>query len=313
MKPSISVIVPVYNTSAYLEKSIQSLINQSFKSFELIVINDGSTDNSLEICEKFAEKDSRIVLISQENKGIGSVRKIGMEKAIGDYIIHVDSDDYVENNFLEELFNQIHVTNADICLCDFNRFSSQTTEYGSQETDLKSDTIINGILTETIFGGLWNKMVKRDLIQQNNLSINSNLKMYEDLNLVIEMLTKTEKISYVNKALYNYRTNEQSITHQRNPETIISAFITVENLSSILDSEKHKNSLNEFKLGVKRDVLLYGDFNKVKNLYPETDIHIKQSTLLTKFQKLVLLLLANKQENLSYAILKLRKKFKSIF
>lgn len=118
----ISIIVPVYNVEKYLDRCVQSILIQSFKRFELILVNDGSTDNSFEICQKYRKKDSRVILISQENKGLSAARNTGLNNAHGDYICFIDSDDFIEKDYLKLLLNNLKSNNADISICEY--FSS---------------------------------------------------------------------------------------------------------------------------------------------------------------------------------------------
>lgn len=115
----ISVIVPIYNTSKYLSKCIDSIINQTYKNLEIILVNDGSTDNSLDICNKYKLIDSRIIIINKDNGGLSSAKNIGLDNHKGRYIAFIDSDDYVDNNFIGELYNNLISTNSDISLCNY--------------------------------------------------------------------------------------------------------------------------------------------------------------------------------------------------
>ena len=117
--PVISIIVPVYNVEKYLDRCIQSILVQSFKKFELVLINDGSTDNSLKICQKYREEDNRIVLISQPNKGLSAARNTGLENIHGEYVCFIDSDDFVEKNYLRSLYNNLEKNKADISICEY--------------------------------------------------------------------------------------------------------------------------------------------------------------------------------------------------
>lgn len=116
----ISVIIPIYNTESYLEQCIQSVINQTYKDLEIILINDGSTDNSGLICQKWKEQDPRIRYIKKENEGQGIARNLGIIRATGEYIIFVDSDDYLDKNLISKVYHYISEQNADICVYAHN-------------------------------------------------------------------------------------------------------------------------------------------------------------------------------------------------
>ena len=119
----ISVIMPVYNAQKYLEESLNSILCQTFDDFELIIIDDGSTDNSYEICERYKEKDERIIVIHQINQGPSVARNIGIKKAIGKYIVFCDSDDILDKNALSLLYNAMEKYNADLAICGYSRFT----------------------------------------------------------------------------------------------------------------------------------------------------------------------------------------------
>ena len=120
MVSKISIIVAVYNVEKYLKRSLDSILNQSYKNIEVIIVNDGSTDNSRNICEKYAELYSNIKVIHKENGGLSSARNIGIENATGEYIGFVDSDDYISSNMFEEMYNRIIESDSDIAISSFN-------------------------------------------------------------------------------------------------------------------------------------------------------------------------------------------------
>ena len=116
--PKISVIVPIYNSEKFLNKCLDSIVNQTLREIEIILINDGSVDSSYQICERYAEYDKRIILINQENKGVSSARNAGIEKASGEYLGFVDSDDYIEAEMYSKLYNSAKRYDADLVNCD---------------------------------------------------------------------------------------------------------------------------------------------------------------------------------------------------
>nr|WP_297308290.1 glycosyltransferase family 2 protein [uncultured Flavobacterium sp.] len=312
--PLISVIVPVYNTEKFLIQSIESLLAQSFENFEIILINDGSTDNSDEICKSFEKKDKRIRYYKQENRGIGAVRNRALKLIKGDYVIHVDSDDYVEPDFLECLHKKIVDMQADLVYCDFYRFNDNLKWIDKQYSNLTSDDIIQKILTESFFGGLWNKLIKTSVFIDNDIQISENLSMYEDLLFVVQVLTNCNKICYVNKPLYNYRENLFSISYNRNLKTFESAFFVIEQLEKKFSTvSQNQYALIDFKLLIKRDVLLFGQKHKLKNVYPEVDKYIYKSKVLTNFQKSCLILQYLQMNFLVKILLRLRKTAKKTF
>ena len=118
MSKKISIIVPIYNTEQYLERCLQSLINQDYKNIEIILVNDGSEDNSLDICNKYKNKDNRIIVIDKEHTGVSDTRNIGIKRATGDYIGFVDSDDYIDKDMFKNLINGAEKYKCEISMCD---------------------------------------------------------------------------------------------------------------------------------------------------------------------------------------------------
>ena len=125
----ISIIVPIYNSEKYLERCINSILNQTYTNFELILINDGSKDSSLKICRKYASKDNRIVVIDKENEGVSIARNMGIQRAKGELISFVDADDYIEKTFLEDMLNVMSKYNVDYVTCGYNRVYDDHTEH----------------------------------------------------------------------------------------------------------------------------------------------------------------------------------------
>ena len=177
--PKVSIIIPIYNNEKYLMESIDSVLNQTFQDFEIISINDGSTDNSLKILEEYAKKDSRIKIVTQENKGAGSARNEGLKLAKGEYLAFLDGDDFYNLDFLEKMLKKSIDTNSDIVICRANRFDTETGETSKINYSLKTnflpekDVFSYKDIPDKIFNIAqnwnWNKVFKRDFIEKNNI------------------------------------------------------------------------------------------------------------------------------------------------
>ena len=173
MVSKISIIVAVYNVEKYLKRSLDSILNQSYKNIEVIIVNDGSTDNSRNICEKYAELYSNIKVIHKENGGLSSARNIGIENATGEYIGFVDSDDYISSNMFEEMYNRIIESDSDIAISSFNyvKEGKILPEDNSGDTCIftKSEAI-NGFFNLTCpfnYSFMCNKLFKKELFKEN--------------------------------------------------------------------------------------------------------------------------------------------------
>lgn len=209
----ISIIVPIYNAEKYLNKCLDSLINQSKEELEFILVNDGSTDSTEEIIKSY--KDKRIKYFKNKNQGIGKTRNFGIEKATSKYIMFLDSDDYLEENACEELFNKASSEKLDLAICDYYKLY----EDGIKE-DEKLPSFENTTLKETpnllldINLAPWNKIYSRELITKNNIRFVENLK-YEDAPFVAECLDKAKKIGKVDLMLNAYIIHGNSETTVR--------------------------------------------------------------------------------------------------
>lgn len=208
----ISIIVPSYNAEKSIDKCITSLINQTKKELEFIIINDGSTDSTEEIIKKY--KDKRIKYFKNKNSGIGKTRNFGIEKAKGKYLMFVDSDDYLENDACFSLFNKIEKSNSDVVVSNFykvydNRKESiNILEFNNCTLEEKPD-LINIVNTAP-----WNKIYRTSLIKDNNVFFPENIK-YEDAPFVLECLDKASKISQIDEYTYNYVIHNNSETTVR--------------------------------------------------------------------------------------------------
>ena len=218
-KPKISVIIPVYNVEKYLVECLDSLIFQTLKDFEIICVNDASTDNSLEILERYAKNDARFVVVSQENQGPGVARNNAIDIAKGEYIVFVDPDDWIEVNALEKIYSYFKKTNANVVQFDYREYSEEKNKYKEQNFkinllnlcnyDISKMNVYNSIVLgkKNLLGygmAVWNKAYSTSYIKANNIKFAPN-KHGEDHIFSIMSALCTENIYYLNEYLYNYR------------------------------------------------------------------------------------------------------------
>lgn len=208
MKDLVSIIVPVHNSEKYIEKCLNSIINQTYKNIEIIVIENGSTDNSLEILKDYKDKIKLEIL---KEPGLSKARNKGLELSNGEYIAFVDSDDTIEPTMIEELINNLKENKSDLSCCDINEIHEKTNkkikrnEY-PRESITKEE--INNNYIKFNFA-IWNKLYKKEIIGKYKIEFPLNLK-YEDIPFVLLYLSKCNKISKVNKYLYNYLIHSES-------------------------------------------------------------------------------------------------------
>lgn len=204
----VSLIVPIYNSQNYLEKCIKSLLNQTLKDIQIILINDGSTDGSEKIIKSF--DDERIVYISKNNEGIGKTRNLGIDKATGEFLAFVDSDDYLNEHFCEYMYQKAVNDDCDLVVCDF--FEDRNTLVGIKFKDFK-DTNLRETpeLINNINLGPCNKLYKKSLFDDKSNRFEENLK-YEDAPFVVKMLLSANRIGKVNDYLTYYVIHSNSET-----------------------------------------------------------------------------------------------------
>lgn len=294
----ISVIVPVYNTSKYLDKCLSSLVNQTIKDIEIIVINDGSTDDSLDIIKIFKKKYNNIILIDQKNMGISISRNNALDIARGEFIGFVDSDDYVSNDMYEKLYNNIKNNNSDIAVCNYINFIPDDNSFFNQDINMNGNTNLCEMpsLLYDIDYAPWNKLYKKSL--WDDVRFPEKLK-YEDINAVIKVFLKAKKISFEDSYLYYYMINSSGQTKTINDRVLDIIPIFEDLVSYCMDYDiKIKNALkylcvskyfeycqliindnNEKLLDIfleKVYVSLNNNFNNWKYIYIKRGINLKE-------------------------------------
>ena len=316
----ITIIVPVYNVEKYLEKCIKSIICQTYKNFELILVNDGSSDMSGKICNKYAELDKRIKVFHTTNKGVSHARNIGLDNANGQYIGFVDSDDFIEPNMYEVLLKKIKEEDSKIVVCGYNVVLKKSIINRTKNIDKKlncEEAIEEIFYGNTIQGFLCNKLFDRTLFLYKRLD--ENMDICEDLYIVCNLIYEVNDISYTSECLYNYVMREDSATND------IKSMVSNENkLKELEVLNKLKEDLNnEFNdiiddykgiLLIYIYVYFYKEINKNKFLKNNLKKEIKlnknnymKSKYFSKKEKLIYLIMRY-IPNLYMKYLSLRKR-----
>lgn len=208
MEIILSVIIPVYNTGEYLRRCIESVLNQSFKNIEVILINDGSTDNSGDICDEYSINDSRVKVIHKENEGVSIARNIGLDKAKGQYIGFVDSDDWLDRDMYQSMINNAYSNKADIVICDSNTIYDKkrrvidTISLLNKSKSIDSCSISKELLLN-LAGSVWRGIYKKKLINDNNIRFPEGLKLSEDRVFNILAIGYSNSIYYDKVCRYN--------------------------------------------------------------------------------------------------------------
>lgn len=202
--PKVSIIIPVYKAESYIHRCIDSILTQTFQDFELLLIDDGSPDKSGSICDNYAQNDNRIRVFHKKNGGVSSARQCGTDNASGEYIIHVDPDDWIEPHMLAELYNKAQEENADMVICDFYVDIKNKTILKKQEPSNLNHMTVLCELFQQLHGSCCNKFVKSTCFNKFNIKFPLQLSYCEDLFVNTCLLLNDIKISYLPKAFYHY-------------------------------------------------------------------------------------------------------------
>lgn len=219
MAIELSIIIPIYNAEKVLKRCIDSVLKQTFGNFELILVNDGSTDLSLDICNKYKNFDKRIKVIHTDNRGASAARNIGLEAAEGTYIQFIDADDYIAENMCERMVKALKSSNADMCLCGYNIISNEN--FVKKTSLFEKEGEINNLYWELYrLSGityLWNKLFIKEKIQEK---FDEDTSFGEDLCFILHYLKNNRKIKCISDELYFYNTSTEG-SLSKNYESII--------------------------------------------------------------------------------------------
>lgn len=267
----VSIIVPVYNTAKYLEQCLESVVNQSLKDIEVICVNDGSTDNSLEILERYAQKDERIKIITQHNQGQSAARNKGLEIAQGRYIGFVDSDDWIDETMFEKLYQNAKSYDSDVAMCSISMFSEKTGECSTNDPymtiDLFPKSFENRAFTpQETFGFIFricvspcNKIYNRTFLEKNNIRFFEGL-FWEDNVFFLKMFLSSKKISLIRECAYFYRKFSSTSTCTGDDYKKLD-FFEIYNLKEQILREKNllpqNKNLTKYFYEAKKNTLLY--------------------------------------------------------
>lgn len=249
MRPLVSVIIPVYNVGEYIEQCLRSVMSQSYSNLEIIVVDDGSTDSTFDICSRLAQEDNRILIIHIENSGVSVARNVALKNAKGEYIGFIDGDDLIEPKMYEILMNQMSASTSDIVICGFDNKEHIT--HCSLETVWKEYTS-DVFMEQSFFSStvqvertLWHMLFKRKTLE--GLQFDSDLINGEDNLFILKAYLKAENISLTSKVLYHYIKRKNSLTTSNfSKEKVVSRFESSMRQAQILQ-EKYPKHLKQIK------------------------------------------------------------------
>ncbi len=279
MKPVISLVMPVYNAEMYLERALDSILNQTLEDWELILVDDGSKDNSGAICDQYANRCGKIKVYHQANGGCSAARQTGMKYVQGDYVLHIDSDDWLEKNALSEYYQTINRTKADIIYS--NAYCNDKGIWHFMEVDTPEE-MVRAILGQKMWGVLWNKMIKVDIAKKWG-SVPANVSMWEDIAYILPCLLHCNTLAYLDKALYHYNIdNEDSMIHRVQSKNMTVEYCNAVNffedcLKEVKQKDKYIKELQRLQLHAIRDFIddiRFKDYDKFIQTYPDATAHI---------------------------------------
>lgn len=249
----VSIITPVYNAGAFLEKTIQSILKQDYTNWQLILIDDGSTDNSGDICDKFSGKDSRIITKHIRNSGVAKARNIGLGIADGEYITFCDSDDIVEPFFISLMVEKIHDEYVDLCIGSFYIDINSSSELFSAPVLGKVEKHNFDIMLTNWYNIFWftlcNKLFKQEIIKQHNLQFAEGLSMSEDALFVLQYMEKIDDMYCMEDGIYHYIQHlGSSLTHKFNKDRLRGFDIVADEFRQLSNVKGFPQLVNEKEL-----------------------------------------------------------------
>lgn len=306
----VSIIVPVYNVEKYIEQCLQSIFNQSYKNIEVIIVNDGSTDNSKSIIKKFCNKYKNIIYIEQKNQGLSMARNRGLKEAKGNYIAFVDSDDYIDRNYIQDMYNEAIEKDSDIVICGYSKVCDNGTVIendlcgGKKQGLYSGKDVAEAMLDIEIKGYAWNKLYKNNYNFRESMKFEKDKKI-EDYYPVFRTIVSSQKVSIIKKSLYNYRQRETSIVNNSNNQLVNDFFYAcskIIDLAEKLNLKKEKieffkgncyklTMLNYMDLNSDKGFKLYFDFKRLGyDIYEPSYYGLLKSSVFTSKDKLLILM-----------------------
>lgn len=298
MNPKVSILVPVYGVEQFIERCAISLFEQTFDDIEYVFVNDCTPDNSISILEriigKYPHRKNRILIIHHEvNKGLAGARNTGVENATGDYILHVDSDDYIEKDMIELLVNKAIAEDVDIVMCNsFLEWSNRKIIFNQTFSENK-DIMIKQILRIEATPSIWNKLIKKSLYTVNNIKTLEGVNYGEDLLVMPQLIYYANKIAKIDKTLYHYiQSNPNSYTQFFSEKNINNLKVVFTELESFFIKNKIEGIQQDIKIGKAKKKIEIVSFAQLENL-KKIDIsffetNVEKTISLNLYQKCLL-------------------------
>lgn len=249
-----------------LPRMLNSLFAQTFLDFEVLLIDDGSTDDSSILCDKYAEKDNRIRVFHTQNEGVAMARQLGIENAEGEYCIHADADDWVESVMLEEMYGKAQEDDADVVIADYF-MNKSIGEFVVKQcpSSMLPQTVLQDMFNNKIFGALWHKLIRTELYRKYELRFFHGINHCEDLLIWVQLLQHSDvKIAYLSKAFYHYWSNENSITRHFTRRTYEMRLRFRDKLKELLYLSDSQEIMDKASFGIFTEAFIYNVLTKAE-------------------------------------------------
>lgn len=262
MSPKISIVIPVYNSAKYLRECLDSICNQSFADWEIVAVDDGSPDESPAILEEYAARDRRIRVIHKPNGGVSAARNDGLEAAVGEYVLFVDSDDWLELNALQTYVDAISKKNVDVVITDYWTWNEDGSEksfsFFAREFLTEDKSVILDVQRTVLYRGyspypspncgymfsaLWSKLIRRELLIENGIRFSRTLKLYEDGLVALQVFQHAKMVCYKKVATYHYRILNNSLCHINELKLVTDCSDILNEIQTFLDRHDVEENL----------------------------------------------------------------------
>ncbi len=298
----VSVIIPTFNTGDYLNRCLNSVTLQTYKNLEIIVVDDGSAEETHKICDEWAKKDKRIKIIHKQNGGVSSARNIGLDKCTGKYVMFIDADDYIDNSMIEKMLNKIEgydcvyckyilkCKNSNIYINEFNIKNLNNADRLKYFIGNKSKLKNNMLYKNSIMGSNWRILFRKDLTK--NIRFDENLKYSEDFVFIMEILQKQPQINYLDEYLYYYCENEISYSSSINMKKIDYSYQILPYMYKYFDKNLYYKELAYFEIStilnfysiLKSNNLNLNSLDDEKKLFVNKNLTFKKIRNFCKFE-----------------------------
>ena len=311
--PEVSIIIPVYQVEKYIKMSIKSICEQTFKNIEIIIVNDGTMDNSIKIAKDILQNyNVEWTVIDQENKGVSAARNRGIKKARGNWIICVDPDDIIHTRFIELLYSACISKRANISFCDFKMVTTNEIEINPTFLNTmqvyNQKEILKGFLRRQITIISPAMLIKKDFIYKNNLYYEETCLFSEDQHFIWQVLSYTEKIVHVKSKLYYYLSRENSTMTSSKPSKIINGYYSINKLEKKipLDKKFKKNLVSRWVIGAIRSAAKISDYRDFIYICNNLNYrkHLVRLLLFPDIKVILLTVIMLLNQNLSYKLIR---------